>query len=212
MPEKILSRTLEALRVIYRLPGQRTAPLNIELDTPLQIVHDVSREAERQRTLTILNAIQYDTVAGSATTFATRDVAAFMAGTVAPLLLVDQGLEVSDVDLWLLRTSLEIDDTNLATAAVGLLSPDDTGSSDVHLLRAYLPDGSQELEPSPARTFARPWSQFPQQMLSGIPVRIPRLSTILLGTTSGAGGQATGQLTMRFAVCPVGVVPPAGLM
>lgn len=46
MPQRILQDTLKLLRRLYGPGGQLQAPLDIEYALPIQVVHDVSREAE----------------------------------------------------------------------------------------------------------------------------------------------------------------------
>jgi len=43
---RILSDALQVLRRIYRVPGQLKAPQDLEVELPVQFVHDVSRESE----------------------------------------------------------------------------------------------------------------------------------------------------------------------
>jgi len=46
VPFRILTAPLKVLRALYGPPGQLQAPLDIEYGLPIQVVHDVSREAE----------------------------------------------------------------------------------------------------------------------------------------------------------------------
>jgi len=48
---RILTDVLQGLRRIYRVPGQLKAPQDIELSLPIQVVHDVSRQADFGRAL-----------------------------------------------------------------------------------------------------------------------------------------------------------------
>lgn len=96
-----LSRALAALSGIYKFPGTRSAPHAIELDVPVQLVHDVSREAELAAGFWAQASVILTTAGAGADTFASTLRDDFLGTTENQQLLRELGLTTGEVDVWL---------------------------------------------------------------------------------------------------------------
>lgn len=101
MPVKVLSSAWRVLAGLYRLPGQTSSPPGLELDLPVQPVHDLSREAEYQRQAIFEHSFDQVILAGTTDRAAfTRPAIFLLSGAQAALGRL--GLQSpNDVDVWL---------------------------------------------------------------------------------------------------------------
>jgi hypothetical protein len=116
------NRPLAALDAIYRFPGGLRAVSQVDLASPIQLVHDVSDEASRTQVVPSSWATAWDTVAGSTTVYASRTVAEQLAAD--ELALRRAGLTPETAELWVLGFGAEVDTgaANFETARFGVRS------------------------------------------------------------------------------------------
>lgn len=221
MAVKALSRAWRAVAGLYRVPGQESAPTEIEPGVPVQFVHDLAREAEYTRQETFEISFGIVALAGTTQRSSLTRPAVF---TNQPCIDAMTRLGISNehqVDLWLTNfwayqnagSAL----ANLVDLKIGVIQ----GGPSVHgffasvlafyddrLSGASLVNASNHaLIWTDAATVAHNGHEAAQQKL---PVFLfDAAGTSVLGAlTAGAGGAFTADIILRFAVVPAGSPPP----
>lgn len=141
---RFINRALAALDPLYRIVGGTTRTDKIDLGA-LTLVHDVSREAERQAGFRCFATISQATGGAGvvvATALSRDDFLAGGAGIGAAVELAQLGLQPAEVDVWVLGEQAAGSSTAaLLEVVLGLTVGVGPGSAVPHLLRRFTLEG-----------------------------------------------------------------------
>lgn len=203
MSVKYLTRALSALRSVYRFPGQLMAPPGVELELPLQLVHDVGRIAENESAARVVTGSPIVIGAGNTTVRASIGPG----GILATLLAARPGefdWTLRDVDIWLVRLSALADTpANFGSANYGLV----IGGFSFLLARWDTALGAPLVAGLDTPCLRGSTSSRAVPELD-MPSRVPIDATIAFMASTGAGGAATITVIQEYVIVPRGVTPP----
>lgn len=101
MPSKYLTTALRALWPIYRVPQPNTPP-SLDLDLPIQVVHDVSGDARIARGLQAFAVLSTLCGIDPDDTYTSMTRAELLNAQVLRTLLASRQMHPEDVDVWVL--------------------------------------------------------------------------------------------------------------
>ena len=219
MPQRPLKQAWASLRGIYGSPGQRQAPDDVEFDLPVQIVHDVSKEAE-YATEVFLN-LSHSLVTGGAgaQAFATvtlQEIIDGLGGIGGLLRSLNMG-STDKVEAWYHGVTVKNSGANFTNASVGIVPPNDpasryigvAGDADYHLVGFGNQVNAGVLPVTGATDpviFRSPLSTEHSFRELGT-VKLPeRWVTISVASTDNAGGATTTTFAHILSFTPSGVL------
>jgi len=213
-----LSRALAALAGIYRFPGTHSAPNSVELSLPVQIVHDVSREAELATGFFANAAVTLGPTDGLGTVArASTTRLAFLQDTIPAQLLAEHGYSPADVDVWVYGYWAIIaaaDSGDFGHARVGVTIGTPIGGGNSRVLASYTIVDGQAIVAGGTLMLVQgsgtvnqpgqPWGDFV------FPFLLPDdpESAFLMEGADDAGGAMTVGCFFRCWVGPKGSPPP----
>lgn len=201
-------RALDALDRLYGFVGgvSRIDRFNMG---PVNLVHDVSREAEASMGFQATIPISMDTVGGSTRVYGTATFAAILSNTDVANKLSSRGLDRADVDVWLMGFAglvTAATAANFANAGVGALIGNTVGTGEQLAFNRWTTTGSDLVA---AGTVALILDAL-QFSVIDFPILLPddESSVIRATLSSGAGGQCVGTVNCLIWVGPKGTFPP----
>lgn len=127
---RFLQKALAALDTIYRFEGGLRSTDQLDLASPVSLVHGVDREAEIAASVYGVYSHSVTTGGAGAPAFTARAKEDFYPGGSQEGLFGSQlrakGLTVTNSDLWLVRSQAKSSGVNLASAVLGVLLPNDS--------------------------------------------------------------------------------------
>lgn len=221
MSRRILTDNLQLLRALYGPGGQLQAPLDIEFDLPLQLVHDVSRQVELGR---LRSYHQSSLIAGDLPYFTIWDDDAFVdAATVRSTV----GIYSNQSTAWALADWVVPDPDVETVWVLGFGAKTDTASS-INVIEFYSDQGTKAGAGSgtPAiqilgtinGQIGRPDSngdfhgEFDNRVIIQVPTPFPLLNKLTNNTPLEWTSVSLVTCVMDFWIncirLPVGVTPP----
>jgi hypothetical protein len=180
------------------------------MDVPLQLVHDVSRNADAARGFQTYAALAFTTLGGGADTFVSLTRTAFLAQTAHGLdvMLRERQLQAADVDVWVMGVTLvstAATHGEFDSALVGVTQGTIAGSGVNRALAFFVP-GTLQLISGGAVHEVR--EEFLGEISYPFILEDDESSAFVANVIDGGGGACIGTVFYTVWICPKGTFPP----